>query len=240
MRYPLIPIVECGEPLVPIPVERFALVDPHPYIQAGADYQGRSPYFLRQSVLNALIQAQATLQNLRPDWRIQIFDAYRPVEVQQHMVDYTFAKVVRDRHWHPHDLSPEQQAEIWEQVYEIWAIPSFDPANPPPHSTGGAVDVTLVDGCANAVEMGSEIDELSARSHPNYYAESTHPPDQRYHAHRQLLNTIMLEAGFCRHPKEWWHFCLGDRMWAWLSETPSARYGRWEAALPSVAIEIPC
>ncbi|MDY7015765.1 MAG: M15 family metallopeptidase [Cyanobacteriota bacterium] len=231
MKYPPIPIVECGEPLVAIPLERFAIVEPHPYVKAGADYQGRSPYFLRQSVLEALIQAGENLRDSHPDWQIQIFDAYRPVEVQQHMVDYTFAEVLRDRNLHLGDLSPEQQGEIWEQVYEIWAVPSFDLANPPPHSTGGAVDVTLVDGEGNPVDMGSDIDELSPRSHPDYYANSTHPEARHYCTHRQLLATIMGQAGFCRHPREWWHFCLGDRMWAWLTESPKARYGRWEARL---------
>ncbi|MDY6784414.1 MAG: M15 family metallopeptidase [Cyanobacteriota bacterium] len=228
MKYPPIPIVECGEPLVPIPPDRFAFVTPHPYVKAGADYKGQSPYFLRQRVLEALIQAQDNLQRLHPQWQIQIFDAYRPVEVQQHMVDYTFAEVLRDRGLTPDTLSSQREAEIREQVYEIWAVPSFDPAEPPPHSTGGAVDVTLADGSGNPVEMGSDIDELSPRSHPDYYANSTQTPDRQYNAHRQLLKTVMVEAGFCRHPREWWHFCLGDRMWAWLSETPNARYGRWE------------
>ena len=42
----------------------------------------------------------------------------------------------------------------------------------------------------------------------------------------------MFAAGFQRHPNEWWHFSLGDQMWAWLSnqENPThlvvARYGR--------------
>lgn len=226
--YHRIPIVEWGEPLVPIPLDCFAVVSPHPYLKVGADYGGRSPYLLRQGVLEALMQAQDNLQQLRPGWRIQIFDAYRPVEVQQHMVDYTFAEVLRTNNWQLGALSPEQQEEIWQQVYQIWAVPSFDPTAPPPHSTGAAVDVTLVDAAGETVEMGSEIDELSARSHPDYYANSTHPDAERYCAHRELLKIVLFEAGFSRHPGEWWHFSLGDQMWAWLTQAAIARYGRWE------------
>jgi zinc D-Ala-D-Ala dipeptidase len=226
--YHQIPIVECGEPLVPIPLEQFAVVSPHPYIQAGANYNGRSPYFLRQSILDALIQAQGFLRQFRPGWHIQIFDAYRPVEVQQQMVDYTFTQILQTRHWNLSDLSLEQQEEIWQQVYQIWAVPSFDPATPPPHSTGAAVDLTLVDAAGKTVDMGSEIDELSARSHPDYYVNSDLPEAHHYRTHRQLLNAIMLEAGFCRHPGEWWHFSCGDQMWAWLMQGTGARYGRWE------------
>ena len=76
--------------------------------------------------------------------------------------------------------------------------------------------------------MGSPIDEISPRSYPDYY---TSEPDKPYHAHRQLLRDVMGSAGFLRHLEEWWHFSLGDQMWAWLynqeNSTPQqkARYG---------------
>ncbi|MGF1480100.1 MAG: M15 family metallopeptidase [Cyanophyceae cyanobacterium] len=229
--YQQIPIQECGEPLLPIPLEQFAIVTPHPYQQAGADYGGRSPYYLRQGVLAALVNAQLHLQQHYPGWQIQIFDAYRPVEVQQYMVNYTFAAVVAAQGLTQEQLSTKQQQQIWQQVYQIWAVPSFDPATPPPHSTGGAVDVTLVDEHGQTVDMGSEIDELSARSHPDYYAIAPQPAAQQYQARRQLLDDVMSSGGFCRHPGEWWHFSMGDQMWAWQQNqrTPAklvtARYG---------------
>ena len=210
------PILECGEPLVPIPLELFAVVSPHPYQKLGAPY-GRSPYHLRQSVLNSLSQAQYQLQRLHPNWQIQIFDAYRPVAVQQFMVDYTFADVVQTQGLTLTELSAAQRGAIWEQVYQIWAVPSLEDSCPPPHSTGAAVDVTLVDSTGQAVNMGSAIDELSTRSHPDYFANSTEPLSQQYHSHRQLLWDVMRYAGFQRHPGEWWHFSLGDQMWAWLT-----------------------
>lgn len=232
--YQQVAIVECGEPLVPIPLELFAVESPHPYQLLGATYNGKSPYHLRQGVLNSLIQAQAQLQLKHPGWRIQIFDAYRPVAVQQFMVDYTFAQVVAAQKLDASNLTALQQQEIWQQVYQIWALPSLDPLTPPPHSTGGAVDITLVDDTRKIVNMGSAIDELSPASHPNYFANSSIPSQQQYHDNRQLLCNIMHFAGFARHPGEWWHFCKGDQMWAWLSNNANpasavvARYGRVE------------
>lgn len=230
--YQQIPILECEELLVPIPLELFAVESPHPYQRLGANYGERSPYHLRQSVLNSLIQAQAQLQHYHPNWRIQIFDAYRPVAVQQFMVEYTFYQVVQAQGHTLAELLEDQRQAIWEQVYQIWAVPSLDPATPPPHSTGAAVDVTLVDSTGQTVNMGSAIDELSVRSHPNYFAASTNPVEQQYHANRQMLWDVMRDSGFQRHPGEWWHFCLGDQMWAWLSHQKDpvkpvvARYGR--------------
>lgn len=229
--YQQVPILECGEPLVPICLEVFAVERPHPYEKLGAPYGKRSPYFLRQSVLSRLIQAQDQLQLHHPSWRIQIFDAYRPVTVQQFMVDYTFTEVAQRQGLIPSELSAAQRQAIWKQVYQLWAVPSFDQSTPPPHSTGAAVDVTLVDSTGQAVNMGSAIDELSARSHPDYFAVSTDPVEKQYHSNRQLLETVMRSAGFQRHPVEWWHFSFGDQMWVWLmnQEQPDnhniAKYG---------------
>lgn len=230
--YHQIPILECDELLVQIPLELFAVESPHPYAKLGAKYGEYSPYYLRQTVIDNLIQAQNYLQELHPHWYIQIFDAYRPVAVQQFMVDYSFAQALEQQGLTEVELSPNQRQEIWESVYEIWAVPSFDEKTPPPHSTGAAVDVTLVNDAGEIVDMGSPIDELSERSHPHYYANSDHPDAPQYHAHRQLLHDVMLKAGFQRNPREWWHFSFGDQMWAWLynqsnpADPLTARYGR--------------
>ncbi len=191
-----------------------------------------SPYYLRQGVLEALISAQRELQQLLPEGKIKIFDAYRPVEVQQFMVDYTFAQVIKERDLKVETLSTHQQQEIWQEVYQIWAIPSYNLATPPPHSTGAAIDITLVDCNGEELNMGSEIDELSVRSQADYYANSNNIKEQQYHKHRELLHQSMSKAGFKRHRDEWWHFSLGDQMWAWLcqQENPGgsflAKYGR--------------
>ncbi|MBO1062263.1 MAG: M15 family metallopeptidase [Aphanizomenon sp.] len=226
--YYQIPIIECGEPLVQIPLELFAVESPHPYQKLGANYEGHSPYYLRQTVITNLIQAQNHLQLLHPHWHIQIFDAYRPVAVQKFMVDYSFQETLKTRDWTERELSPQQLEEVWNAVYEVWALPSLDIKTPPPHSTGAAVDITLVNDLGEIVNMGSPIDEISKRSYPEYYLNS----NQEYHKNRQLLRDVMLQAGFQRNPKEWWHFSFGDQMWAWLYNQShgqtlmTARYGR--------------
>ncbi len=230
-----IPIQECGEPLVALPAGLFALETPHPYAKRGADYGGQSPYSLRAGVLAALQQAQAALQVQQPDWRLQIFDAYRPVAVQQFMVAQAFQELLQARQLEAATLSAAERAALEAEVYQFWAPPSFDRATPPPHSTGAAVDVTLVDGNGEPLAMGSPIDELSPRSHPDYFATSEDPAAAQYQANRELLAQVLWGAGFGRHPHEWWHFSLGDQLWAWQrrqsQQEPGAiaRYGRWPA-----------
>ena len=239
--YQQMPIVECGEPLVPIPLDRFALENPHPYVKLGAPYSDKSPYYLRQGVLNSLLQAQSLLQETFPAWKILIFDAYRPIAVQQFMADYTFAQALRERDLSLEQLTLEQQQSLWEAVYQFWAVPSANPATPPPHSTGAAIDVTLADETGQPIAMGSAIDEMSPRSYPNHFANPdtwatdknlTQADADHFQAHRQLLKQVMTAAGFQQHPREWWHFSQGDQVWAWLlhQSEPNhhwvARYGR--------------
>lgn len=232
--YQQIPIVECGEPLVPLPLKQFAIASPHPYVALGAPYGDKSPYYLRQQVLERLIAAQQQLQHYRPGWQIQVFDAYRPIAVQQFMVDYTFAELVAAQGRAIANLTESEQQAIWQQVHQFWAVPNHDPTTPPPHSTGAAIDVTLVDTSGHPVDMGSPIDEISPRSYPDFFADRPEPDAQQAHQHRQLLRQIMFSAGFLQHPNEWWHFCYGDQMWTWLSRetqaNPSAiaQYGRVE------------
>jgi zinc D-Ala-D-Ala dipeptidase len=222
--YQQVPIQDCGEPLVPIPIHQFAAEQPHSYVRLGAPYGQHSPYYLRQGVLERLQKAQFFLQINYPGWRIQIFDAYRPIAVQQFMVDYTLAQTVAAKGLDLSALTPEQRQEILETVYEFWAVPNLDPAMPPPHSTGAAIDVTLVDERGEAIDMGSPIDEMSPRSYPDHFQDSSSPT---FHHHRQILKQAMTQAEFRQHPREWWHYSYGDQLWVWLSgEAGAAKYGR--------------
>lgn len=230
--YQSIPICDCGEPLVPIPEDRFSLLNPHPYQALGAPYGRQSPYYLREGVLTTLIQAQDLLQQQYPGWRIQIFDAFRPLAVQRFMVENTFLERVQVRGWAVEALTTAQREEVMAEVVQFWAVPSDDPATPPPHSTGAALDITLITETGAVVDMGSPIDEVSPRSHPDYFAASDLPAQQQFHACRTLLNQSMESAGFRRHPNEWWHFSLGDQLWAWQRRQETgqadflAHYGR--------------
>ncbi len=215
---------------MPIPLEQFAVVTPHPYVALGAPYGDFSPYFLRQGIVHKLHEAQQYLQAQRPGWRLQIFDAYRPIPVQQFMVDYTLAQLAAAKGLEVESLDEKMRSHLQSQVIEFWAVPSPDPATPPPHSTGAAVDLTLVTAAGKTVDMGSAIDEISPRSYPDHFATQANSQAQQFHTHRSLLSESMLAAGFRRHPNEWWHFSLGDQLWAWqVGQKAIAKYGNAEA-----------
>jgi D-alanyl-D-alanine dipeptidase len=222
--YQSIPIAECGEPLVAI-TSSIITIDPHPYMSLGAPYGDRSPFFVRQGILERLQKSQAYLQTIRPNWQIAIFDAYRPIPVQQFMVDYSFAQLAERKGLEINSLSEDQKNSLSAEVMKFWAIPSHDPKTPPPHSTGAAIDVTLFDAQGLEVDLGSPIDEISDRSLPNYFANSSNEQEIEFHCDRELLNEVMTHSGFQRHPNEWWHFSYGDQLWAWISNEKLAIYG---------------
>ena len=228
--YQRISIAECNEPLVAIP-DDILKINPHPYMSLGAPYGDRSPFFVRQGILEKLQKSQAYLQTICPNYQIAIFDAYRPIPVQQFMVDYSFEQLAESKNLEVKNLTEEQQNSLMAEVMKFWAVPSHDPKMPPPHSTGAAIDVTLNilpafdGGNIQEINMGSPIDEISDRSVPNYFASFRNAQAVGFNRDRELLNQVMTHSGFQRHPNEWWHFSYGDQLWAWISNEQLAIYG---------------
>jgi D-alanyl-D-alanine dipeptidase len=224
-----IPIDDNGELLTALPPPLWR-IEPHPYQALGAPYgQLGSPFRLRQGVLQRLLQAEARLQLQQPQWRLAIFDAWRPVAVQQFMVDHAIAAECRQRGVDPCQPSPSRD-QVVAAVGRFWAPPSVDPATPPPHSTGAAVDLTLAKAGGQLLEMGGAIDAIGAVSEPDHHAAAaSRDPDGEaglWHGRRQLLRQVMEGTGFAQHPNEWWHFSHGDQLWAWRLGQARAIYGR--------------
>ena len=229
------PIADAGEALVEIPPEEFPRHTPHQYSTLGAPYPDYSPYHCRASVLRRLRAAQQQLRALREGWSIQIFDAYRPLAAQHFMVEHEFTRLTQLRGFEPAAIPAEIEEAIWQEVFSVWARPDHDPAMPTPHSTGAALDVTLVDEHGAAVDTGSAIDAFGAVSRPNHFALRSDHSGRQAHANRTLLHRAMATAGFQRHPFEWWHFSYGDQLWAlmcWLDAPERPRTALFGAARP--------
>jgi len=224
-----LPIQENHEPLVALP-EQLLRIEPHPYAALGAPYGLElSPFRLRQGVVDRLLQAQAILEQHQPEWQFAVFDAWRPVAVQAFMVNHAIGEECHRRGVDPMTDSPGRQAAV-EDVGRFWAPPSESTATPPPHSTGGAVDLTLADAQGQELAMGGAIDAIGPISEPLHYAAmAQQQPDSQeafWHGRRLALTEAMQAAGFAQHPNEWWHFSWGDQLWAWRTGAVQACYGR--------------
>ena len=130
------------------------------------------------------------------------------------------------------DLKDKEFKEVVNKVNKFWALPTFNKSMPPPHSTGAAIDLTLAVKNGSALNMGGEIDCIGAKSEPNYFLQLAKVDNKSsaslWHSRRLLLNDIMTNVGFVRHPNEWWHFSYGDQLWAWLTKSDAGFYGTVE------------
>ena len=217
-----IPIEECGEPLQGLPPNLLRM-EPHPYMALGAPYGASgNPFQLRLGVVQRLLDAQQQLVNHDPSLRLSIFDAWRPIAVQAFMVDHSIAELCRERGVEV--CSGHAFDQVVADVGRFWAAPSRDPATPPPHSTGAAVDLTLSSSDGTPLAMGGEIDAIGAVSEPQHYAGREDSDAQRWHQRRQLLADVMEASGFAQHPNEWWHYSFGDQLWAWRKGAAVAVY----------------
>ena len=88
-----------------------------------------------------------------------------------------------------------------------------NPARGSIHSFGMAVDVTLVDRSGRELDMGTQFDDLTERSHPAleeaFLARGELTP--AHIENRRLLREVMSHAGWRGIKSEWWHFDGGDR-----------------------------
>lgn len=200
---PLPPIAEPAlMPLVDEPVDELMVpvVDrgihlPTPYWHVGwpAAVTGT---FLRAEVARRLVTVVAGLPE---PFGLAVLDGWRPLELQRQIHHAAYQDVTLPRGF----------------VSE----PSADPRTPPPHLTGGAVDITLTYR-HRALALGTEFDAFTAQAASAAF--ETVPGMVR--ELRRLLTARMLGAGFVGYQQEWWHFEYGTRRWAALrGERP--RYG---------------
>ncbi|WP_309681936.1 D-alanyl-D-alanine dipeptidase, partial [Polaromonas sp.] len=92
----------------------------------------------------------------------------------------------------------------------LWAVapdPDYvaDPAQGSNHTRGVALDVTLMGADGQVLDMGTPVDTMTPASH---HFHAAHPV--AIQLNRMRLLSIMLEAGFVHHPREWWHYQLPD------------------------------
>ncbi len=219
------------EPLVSLPAELHR-IEPHSYKSLGAPYGNKaSPWMLRREVIRRLLIAQKNLQRSNRQYFLAIFDAWRPIRVQKFMYEYAIKQECLSRGIlnDCQDSNLSEMSDVIKSVSKFWALPTYDKSTPPPHSTGGAVDLTITTINGDLIDMGGEIDSMEEISQPNYYYEvskiDSKSQEYLWHTRRMLLANAMKLAGFAQHPNEWWHFSYGDQLWAWSTNSSQGYYG---------------
>ena len=139
--------------------------------------------FLHPEAMKALQKAQSYLKQLRPDLSLKVYDAARPMHIQQRM---------------------------WDEVkHTSKAIYVSNPAHGGGmHNYGMAVDITLCTLKGDTLDMGTKIDYMGKAAHIDHEAAlvSIHIISPEARRNRQLLRKVMRHGGFIPLRTEWWHF----------------------------------
>lgn len=213
-----IPIHENGEKLETLnPTEFFCESS---YFKAG--HVSSPEIKLRTGVVARLRKAQNYLQKIG-NFKLKIFDGYRSVALQEEMYNKTYKKFKTENPGLP-------EKELKELTHKFWAFPNKNPLSPPPHNTGGAVDLTIVDEKNAELPMGTEFDDLTEKASTDYFSikGQNEKNAHTYNSNRKILKEAMESAGFKNYPEEWWHFNYGNQEWVENGGGAKAIYGSAE------------
>lgn len=170
------------EPLVPI-VDSQLITYLDAYDRWGA--LPPRPARLRSGAFERLQEAAASLP---PGFGLVVLDSWRTIEDQQALAEFYGSQSIADGF-----LAPTTPGYI------------------PPHTTGGAVDLTLsFEG--RPLALGTEFDAFVDQA-----ATDAFEADGCDFLVRQLrrgLAAAMSGAGFAPYWREWWHWSWGDDRWA--------------------------
>jgi len=162
--------------------------------------------YARRSVVDKLQVAQSLLPK---GLKFKIYDAYRPISVQQTLWDFYRNKIQNDNP----SLS---ETELDKKTSFFVSKPSYDEMHPSLHNTGGAVDLTLVTDNGYALNMGTLFDDFTERAWTNHFEQYTKCEEVKIN--RRVLYNAMLEAGFTNLPSEWWHYDYGTKFWGYFTK----------------------
>lgn len=151
-------------------------------------YKDLKEAFLHPQAAKALAKAQKELKRLRPDLSLIVFDAARPMSIQQQMWD-----VVKGTSKNIYVSNPANGGGL--------------------HNYGFAVDVSICDEKGDTIPMGTLIDHMGKEAHPEYETSMLAKGKISKEAvnNRKLLRRVMSAGGFRVLKTEWWHFNLKTR-----------------------------
>ena len=131
--------------------------------------------------------------------------------------------IIRDFH-----LEELPEAKRRAAICKFVSDPVPDTKVPPAHTTGGAIDLTLLDPEGRELPMGCGFDAFTDKTCAAYFEAPEHvqgAEDEQVRENRRLLYYAMIDAGFTNLPSEWWHYDYGDRFWAYYMRKPAIYEG---------------
>ncbi len=146
-------------------------------------YKSLKEAYLHPNAMRGLIKAQRELRRLHPGYRLIVYDAARPMSVQQEMWN-----VVRGTSKDIYVSNPAHGGGL--------------------HNYGLAVDISILDKNGKPLPMGTKVDHLGIEAHITNERSLVQRGKitKQERENRLLLRRVMRSAGFRALHSEWWHF----------------------------------
>lgn len=205
-------VIDNREPFIDLRDQNEIVFGPSPEIPNNTDYT-----YLRKSAYEKLKQAQALLPS---GLRFCLYEGFRSLNLQKTLFDQRYEKIKAQ---HPNWLDENIFLETIKLVSPVINLDGSK--NIPPHATGGAIDVYLINEKGEAVEMGIHpkdwMEDLegtfSLTLSPHISAEAKQ--------YRKIMSDVLSKVDFVNYPTEYWHWSYGDRYWAYYKNKTQAIYG---------------
>ncbi len=150
--------------------------------------------YLQPDVAQKLKVAQQYLKSKYPYYSLLVYDAVRPVSIQERLWDSIKVPLV-------------------ERTKYV-----SDPHNGSLHNFGAAVDVGIIDESGYELDMGTPFDYFGDLAYPREEERLLQEGKMSYRqlSNREVLREAMVYAGFSGITTEWWHFNSCSRKTAYL------------------------
>jgi len=207
-----IPIVDNKEPLVDLNGQDMIAYGPSPEVPNNTDYTK-----MRKTVYEKLVQAQLLLPT---GLKLCLYEGYRSLSLQE--------KLFNDRYHKVQSLYPQwAQEEIFNETTRLVSpVTNQDGSrNIPPHSTGAAVDVYLINEGGQPIEMGLQVKDWMEDKDGSLSQTDSRVISSEAQENRKIMARALESVGFANYPTEFWHWSYGDRYWAYQSNQLHAIYG---------------
>lgn len=148
-------------------------------------YERLRSAYLQKDVAERLSKCQELLSNLKSGYRLLVYDAVRPVSVQQKMWDALDS------------IPPSERGKF-----------VSNPQNRSLHNMGAAVDLTIIDERGIPLDMGAGYDDIRKIAYPTLEQEFLAKGEltEKHISNRELLRKVMKSQDFRPLETEWWHF----------------------------------
>jgi D-alanyl-D-alanine dipeptidase len=198
-----VPIVENGEPLVD-----FTKLCPGLLIDRPR-FHYRRETLLRDTAARMLCKADSLLPK---GYRLAVVEGWRPPHIQRRMYGAVWKRFAT--------ANPDWSETRLKRVVNQFTAP-LNTRVPPPHSTGGAVDLTLVDANGHPYDVRTPYELYDSKG---YYFDAPGLSEEA-RKNRRIMADALLDAGMTNYPSEYWHWTYGDQGWAYRGWHKFAHYG---------------